>query len=992
MQKKIFSQVFTGNYLGIATKYRENIKELLKSYDIVIFMARKAICFYEAMLKNEEIELCDCEIISSRVLDYNDLVSFKDKRVAIVDDVVVKGESLSHVADRLQQIGVKPYVLVGACQESFAKNLMQKSNLTIAPTYVYLDEIEIYTFAGMITAYIEASMCSFNIDQPLYYIDDEVVAQRLMDNNFSIDLTSGVQRKYDIKSKVIYFKVQLNSHNALGKLLNDSILKIRLLKNAQGTIAIPFVLLPEISISSLEELFEKISSPYIKNIVQGSTKYATDENKLKFISYFFSELLIITYFRQQNIALKKDDCNDKFQFSKNSYELYKNLGNVVQDYINIFKNIKYQNIEFSKPIFTEMVEDTYNVLFGIDPSKQRYKDCNNRLIDKEPIIGNKQLCRYFNNESGSNCNINYLVSCIIDVLIDRGVLVPTIVHFENVILRAYKGGEYSKLTREQLRAYANMLYNYQEAINDDLWKTELEKMCVLFFQFAIKFNMFEQLAKYEDDCYGVSSSLFGPRVSNGQITYKVDDESLIVQKLKQSGKKDAPILRENKRRYQITNRISTEYDQTLIINFANQYGNLRRAIDEYCGNGSIKKQPLFNQYVHSYIQFLTLNAIGNSPKNQFLALCAELYQITQLPDTLFKFEEFDKSSVEWKLAGINSGLWKYWCFENNAFKDTIVKAASKFGWTPLLATYSDTGIDKNPYYQDLIKLAGNLLFKTAFFINEALKAKGKMNYFKFTDGVSEESPITDDKTIFSVGAFYSCFEEDRRAYTKIIEKRNAKDGFDYYLKDELNFLKIQAKTLLDLCDLVLEEGVPNFEILHKLLVIYSKSELSNKYFQNISLIRSFANFSFVEKTKIVKLPQTESGVSLIAQLITNFNNEIEPVNFIMFNLNDDDIGLPNINDKVKGMFFRSLVESVINRFLLSNPSTHCLILVSHNKVRSFKYGSFQFNLKQEEVFKDTYIVDIFEIINEEKNDGVSINIGNGNKLKKVNIKINGNKS
>ena len=93
-----------------------------------------------------------------------------------------------------------------------------------------------------------------------------------------------------------------------------------------------------------------------------------------------------------------------------------------------------------------------------------------------------------------------LASSVVDVFIDHGMMVPAIVHTDLGIVRAYKMGEYSKLTRSQIESFAAMLYQYQDMIDSELGKTELEKLCVLFFNAAINRGIFPQQAHYEDDC------------------------------------------------------------------------------------------------------------------------------------------------------------------------------------------------------------------------------------------------------------------------------------------------------------------------------------------------------------------------------------------------------------------------------------------------------------------------------------------------------------
>lgn len=97
MKKVNFSDVFSVEYMEIITKYKSHIQKLLSMYDIVIFMARKAICFYKAMVVNGEIIPNEkCMVLSSRILSYNVIKKFKGKRIAIIDDVVVKGKSISY--------------------------------------------------------------------------------------------------------------------------------------------------------------------------------------------------------------------------------------------------------------------------------------------------------------------------------------------------------------------------------------------------------------------------------------------------------------------------------------------------------------------------------------------------------------------------------------------------------------------------------------------------------------------------------------------------------------------------------------------------------------------------------------------------------------------------------------------------------------------------------------------------------------------------------
>lgn len=65
MARVKFTDIFTGDYLAVMTGYRERIQYILESYEVAVFMACKAVCFYTAMKNNGEITDTDCHVMSS---------------------------------------------------------------------------------------------------------------------------------------------------------------------------------------------------------------------------------------------------------------------------------------------------------------------------------------------------------------------------------------------------------------------------------------------------------------------------------------------------------------------------------------------------------------------------------------------------------------------------------------------------------------------------------------------------------------------------------------------------------------------------------------------------------------------------------------------------------------------------------------------------------------------------------------------------------------
>lgn len=150
--------------------------------------------------------------------------------------------------------------------------------------------------------------------------------------------------------------------------------------------------------------------------------------------------------------------------------------------------------------------------------------------------------------------------------------------------------------------------------------------------------------------------------------------------------------------------------------FAYKYSRIRRLYDS--------EHPS-NNYVHTYTQYLTLRAIGNNKKNQYLSICAELYQITKLNADFFSQSEEEVSDNYGSiLSGINSGLWKYWCFKNAALNTTTYDIFAKDKDTgAILLLESEPPFDKSENWDDSIDSVAYVLFNVAFLIDAVFRAK-----------------------------------------------------------------------------------------------------------------------------------------------------------------------------------------------------------------------------------------------------------------------------
>ena len=375
------SDFFRNDFLSVVTSHKNRIQDILNKYEIAIFMARKAICFFDALVANGELKLTNCRILSSRVIDYDGLERFKGKRIAVIDDVVVKGISISRVAEKLSAYEVEADYFVIACEESFSQKFTKQS-LSLDKTYHYYTQPEIYKLSALITQYIEASMRTFNVDSPIYGITDgHEVLKNLLIEKGAIDLTSGLQKKYGIINQDLYFNYIGDDRGSLiCKVLRKTIIKIRFYCNDEKIIAVPFVLLPECSISTLDLLYKLIQNDDLDALVRCENENIGNENKYKTILYLMAMALFRTFAKNYGILYNDYEYYDLIQFdmpigkSLNS-EQFKSL-------CDLFLNLEICNVEFSQFEFSKYIKNAYQFISSIDPNKQPYSNWKGELIGK----------------------------------------------------------------------------------------------------------------------------------------------------------------------------------------------------------------------------------------------------------------------------------------------------------------------------------------------------------------------------------------------------------------------------------------------------------------------------------------------------------------------------------------------------------------------------------------------------------------------------------
>jgi len=999
MSKVKLPDIFAGELYSIILAYKKRIQKILDEYDVAIFMARKAICFYDALRYNEEIKETSCRVISSRVVDYNTLEELREKRIAVIDDVVVRGKSISRVATILLEAGIEADYYVVACEESFSSNFNKEIKI-LEETYNIFSRYNIYQLSGVITKYIESSMRTFNVDSPIFDLSEDYYAvKRLLCDSGAINLTSGLQSKYKIDNRTLYFDIDnttLDDETEISHLIKNSIIKIRFYCDETRIFAVPFVLLPHCDKEHINSFYEVFKNDKTDNLIKCENIRIIEENKLKIVSYLLSDTLFHSFAKSMGLKFKKDIQNEFFQFNKDLNEIVPYTSR--NSLFSIFEGLKFQSANLSKFELIDYVKMGYQFISTIDTDALRYENYKGEKYGSEEDDKNRlnriafsfsDMLTWINDHIGKNKNNETYVSSVVDIFIDMGFIVPAILHNgASTILRAYKMGEYSKLTREQINSFANMLYYYEHGIDRYLENTELEKLCVLFFRQEISSNHFRQVEKYEEGCYGIAYSYYGPRVSTSSIPYVVPSDSPLITdltddyKIKKLYRLNGTIFSDYKKGaksfYTVTNLPKLDHDELSFesMAFASTYALIEKQFEEHPYE---HRKSFWGSCIHTFPQFLTVLAIGNSPKNQILSLCAEIYWVKQLKEILILSpNDLPVNKYKKCLNGINSGLWKYRCYKKDALQTASLKLLEENPTFSPFLTQMYSVYDRSDYIYSFLHECGEFLYRSAYIINEVLQLKNYLDNYRFDNELISEKGDGNgnaSKPLFNTANYYfDELTELRKDIQKKIKEAYDSNSFSEITQRYNDELIVGAQNILDKCDLLLETENARISSIKRFLVVYSCSGSLSDYNNGINPC-GLRDVSDTKHIQVFSIPYKEETTCIISSVI-NQTKDVADCKYIMIDLNESDfIGYFQVVESAKGGVAKSIINRIIN--FITNTSIDncsCLYIYQNFKPEYNEFGNIKLKLldtfqeQQSEGFR------LYKYLIESEDNSMSINI------------------
>lgn len=722
MEKHInLSDFFKGDALTRIRTYIKSLQNYIDEYDLIVLMARKAICFFEALVRNEEVNISNskCRITTNRIFTYN-ITQFDGEKILLMDDIVVKGRTIRNTIKEAEKFNknFKIYFLANKKNNNADMvKLLQDSRLLTNPSE--LSEKDILTLSNSISNYITASMCSLNIDYPIFKAsitkDEFLIAKSKLS---SYKIGNNIQDCFDLDVSV----QSIISSNCL-KLFNfvdtdEVIMKVRFFydehKDGFNLSMIPIILFGKLSSDIVNKIFQNCSSPSIEKMINNALYQM--ENKFKWVQYYLSYKLFWQLVYKTDFLLKNEITYDiKRQNWIFPYEYEREILN------ELCKSYNFPLIEIEAP--------SYNS-FDIADVYARFHEYLTQIHIDDPdhskiVISYDDVFANCKSDNIDNEAYSKVLSIIFDIAIDKGLIVPFTVFDKekDIVFRAYRLSEQFELTIKHQEFFIKMLSYFAHLCNtSNLEKTVVEKLMVIFFNKIVRNEAREDNSSTGSNLFSVHYTRFGPVVSSGDKIYEVEEGNELTCKVASIGLELKKLKYNwNLNKYDIPNieaiKLDKDWDEKAYF-FGEEYYTLYSLIQKIINKSTnIKRfdstyKKIDNGRIRSFGKYLVLKAIGNKQEDKYLSLLAEL----QLFKNCYKNGSIIDAFVN-SLSGLISGAWKYLCYQENSL-DNFEKT--------LISYFDFVKEEINALEKDIQNIQKWIIFSKSM-IGDSLPSKGIFN-------------------------------------------------------------------------------------------------------------------------------------------------------------------------------------------------------------------------------------------------------------------------
>lgn len=942
-----FKRIFNDEYFDIVSNYINLIQYVINQYDTVIFMARKAYCFYNSIKAANLIEeKADCNIFSSRVLTYSNF-NLSGQKVAIIEDVVVKGIALDEVISSEIFNNVDLDIYIAACSSEFLNNFNYEENIKLCDPYKIMEENQLLEFATLITNFIVSKNIPYNIDNPIY----EITCAQF--NEFKNFFSNGnfcqiSELLNDNKDNICKGSIHINSSvfsSILPKeILKNTVIKFRVYMNVEDKcLLVPIILFPEMSIEMLDSAVKVIFKSEVFDYISRDKDYG--ENLFKIFQYGLSELLIVEYLKRVNI----------FDESKNLLVEKQVFSFEISNLIK-YDSIKIKN---SGDDFSINQFELYNYLaYAYDVLFKNKSNVSDNYIDYSDIV---ELINNVTIEPVKNFFV--YSSLILDVFIDNGIVVPRFIINQNKIIRRYKFGEVAQLTINDFLLFSNVLFDYSHSMNRALEGIEIEKISVLFFK---KFHGAFDSKSNKAETFRVCYSKFGPRIASSSKAYRVFQSQALTTYLCENHLVK-PVKQGSKNVYEVLSRTSDEsfnVDDTKISMFVYVLVSLYKT---YIKAHEMEPNNEIFDLINSYNRLLTLLAIGNDEKSKILSLVAEVHLIRAKKfDDLYHDPIQSLHKLNRIIDGVLSGIWKYFCYLNKELINRVFL---------LMSLYSSSRADIYLILSTLDINTDNSAKLNYNFINEIGDFLCDVALFYYYASAYYEMNIHSDfnAPLFRNVIFKKTHFTDLHNYYEAIFEKSPTE-ISTYVRGKFEEISIKACDIIDKYLVYESTNSFNFSNLQSCYVLFSYTKNDLKRINE-------SKIPYIKYKNILLFPIYSSYLenierNILMNLYTTIKNKRRRI--LLFESSNENVSLKCMNDKFIGeKFFITAYNAfqTYNKLEYLDYNEFTKISVNDNN-SNFKIHNYNFTFKRTEkdIYEDSGLIFHRYLVNEKPNNVNNVKI------------------
>jgi hypothetical protein len=516
-------------------------KIIAEKADLIILMARKAVFFYD-ILQKIGLDFQNTEVVSNRILDFDDKF-FKDKKIVIVDDSPILGTTAKKIIGELQEKATKEvkfftfaadknYLISDFSpdyiQRIYGESRDSKDNDRISSSNHLLNFCynEVKAISSLSLPYLIDFPVSQNISLSRQEFTDAY--QTLKEFMFVKELP--VHSDYsDVHAFSCYPNQNLKKQfiTEIGENFYNNFIhceKIRLyvqeLSETNLRIKlVPLFLFKPFTNENTKIIFDKIIGD---NHNQCFDVLNSNKAHYRFVQYYLSYSLGKYYLELCNLSHLFPSCDEKVKnitFSKKISDEIKRIRfkpSLLKELNFEFETFEYEDdfqdilskIDLTKCTLEESFSEIFTNLFNVRERAARNLDKNyeNRL---QHGINLGQISEFYNSSTYfSESDTNPLskveqLSNFLDICNDAGISVPIICETKakNGCYRAYRHGELALLTdtnKALLFYYLCEFFKDIDNTNEFIPHKLLEKISVLFFRLGVKKEK-KFIKRYEEE-------------------------------------------------------------------------------------------------------------------------------------------------------------------------------------------------------------------------------------------------------------------------------------------------------------------------------------------------------------------------------------------------------------------------------------------------------------------------------------------------------------